>query len=199
MFEQLQNALNKQSPFPLPTPPDHPELIRLFHELQAYNQSVMQVITFALNDDLDLDDIPDGYLLQSRIDSFETTKPEEINFLEQVNKFKQDLDESLECALGYAENQQVPSGQLYTEVYQAQGQLDASIMLAFLKANGIDAFSSQESAGVTYGLTVGPLGIARIYARTNQVDEARNLIHGMVNSQFNDDIETPGISDSSDG
>ncbi len=61
-------------------------------------------------------------------------------------------------------------------VYIAHGVLDAEMMRAFLESNGIWAFIMQESVGLTYGLTMGPLGECKILVEPDNVAAARELI-----------------------
>lgn len=61
-------------------------------------------------------------------------------------------------------------------VYIAHGVLDAEMMRAFLESNGIRAFIMQESVGLTYGLTMGPLGECKILVEPHNVAAARELI-----------------------
>ena len=58
-------------------------------------------------------------------------------------------------------------------VYQARGHLEGEIILAFLEANSIKAGLVQESAGLTYGLTVGELGLVDVIV--NQADAERAI------------------------
>jgi hypothetical protein len=67
----------------------------------------------------------------------------------------------------------------WVQIYTANGQLDAAMMVDFLKANGIDATSMQESVGTTYGLTLGTLGEAMIYVPEEQKAAAEELINQM--------------------
>lgn len=67
----------------------------------------------------------------------------------------------------------------YVLAYKATGHILAESIVALLKSFGIDAFASQESAGITYGLTVGPLGEARIYVPENQLTDAQKLLEQM--------------------
>jgi hypothetical protein len=67
----------------------------------------------------------------------------------------------------------------WVHIYTAYGQLDAAMMVDFLKANGIDATSMQESVGTTYGLTLGTLGEAMIYVPEEQKAAAEELINQM--------------------
>jgi Leu/Phe-tRNA-protein transferase len=72
----------------------------------------------------------------------------------------------------------------WEQVYNAFGHLDASMIVDFLAAHGIEATSMQESLGSTYGLTVGPLGESRIYVAADQKDAAIALLEAMERGDF---------------
>jgi len=74
----------------------------------------------------------------------------------------------------------------YVEIYQANGLLEAETIRIFLESNGIKVFVSQESAGITLGLTVGPLGIARIYVPEENLEQAKRLISAMERGDLSD-------------
>ncbi len=74
----------------------------------------------------------------------------------------------------------------YVQVYTANGMLEAETIRAFLESMGIEAFVSQESVGMTYGLTVGPLGEARIYVPDDQVDQAIAALKEMEKGELNE-------------
>ena len=61
-------------------------------------------------------------------------------------------------------------------VYKAFGQLDAQMIKNMLEASGIPAQVSQESAGQTYGFTVGPLGEVDILVPQNFEQEAITVL-----------------------
>jgi hypothetical protein len=75
----------------------------------------------------------------------------------------------------------------WVQVYTANGRLDAAMLVDFLSANGIEATSTQESLGTTYGLTVGPLGEAKIFVPADKKEIAVHLLEQMENG----DLELP--------
>jgi hypothetical protein len=82
-------------------------------------------------------------------------------------------------------------------VYIGQGALDAETVRLFLESNGIPAFVIQESAGVIYGLTLGPLGEARVVVSADNEARAIHLLAAMEEGEFilpGDDIE-PGFDE----
>jgi hypothetical protein len=91
----------------------------------------------------------------------------------------------------------------YVQIYTAYGTLQGEMIRAFLESNGIKVFIAQESVGMTYGLTVGPLGEARIYVPVNQKEIAEKLLEemedGSLTSNENSDSELPeNLSDTED-
>jgi hypothetical protein len=72
----------------------------------------------------------------------------------------------------------------WIEIYTVSGQLNAAMIVDLLQANGIEATSMQESAGITYGIVMGSLGEARIYVREGQKDAAEELIRQMESGEL---------------
>jgi hypothetical protein len=57
-------------------------------------------------------------------------------------------------------------------VYTAEGMLEGEMIVNFLSSQGIEATASQESVGITYGLTIGPLGEVKIYVPEDKENDA---------------------------
>lgn len=77
-------------------------------------------------------------------------------------------------------------------VYVADGMLEAESVKILLESFGITAFVNQESAGTTYGLTVGILGEVDVIVPLTQVDEAKQIIADMESGKLennSDEIE----------
>ena len=70
------------------------------------------------------------------------------------------------------------------QVYTASGRLAAEIIRAFLESNGIEAIILQESAGGTYGLTVGPLGEVQVCVKEEMADQAREVLAAMDRGEY---------------
>lgn len=64
-------------------------------------------------------------------------------------------------------------------VYVANGKLEAESVKILLESFGIPAFVNQESAGSTYGLTVGPLGEVDVFVEDSNIEEAKKIITAM--------------------
>lgn len=69
-------------------------------------------------------------------------------------------------------------------VYTANGKLDAEMKKAFLESEGIKAMISQESAGSTLGLTMGPLGEVQILVPEHEEMHARQLLDDLQKGKF---------------
>jgi hypothetical protein len=82
-------------------------------------------------------------------------------------------------------------------VYTANGTLQAETIRLFLESEGVPATVSQESAGVTFGLTVGRLGEARVLVAAEDEQKAIELLDAMEEGEFilpGDDID-PGYDE----
>ncbi|EKD87772.1 MAG: hypothetical protein ACD_35C00220G0001 [uncultured bacterium] len=77
-------------------------------------------------------------------------------------------------------------------VYVADGMLEAESVKILLESFGITAFVNQESAGTTYGLTVGILGEVDVIVPLAQVEEAKQIIADMESGKLennSDEVE----------
>ena len=86
-------------------------------------------------------------------------------------------------------------------VYTTAGQLNADMVVAFLRSNGIKSFASTEAAGTVFGVPNSFMGRARIYVLEEDEDRARELLTAMdegemvlpedvdLTEQFEEDIE----------
>ena len=70
-------------------------------------------------------------------------------------------------------------------VYSAAGLLEADMLKAFLEAQGLQVYISQESVGRSLGLSAGSLGIVKLLVPESQVDEAKQLIDDIAEGEFN--------------
>jgi hypothetical protein len=69
-------------------------------------------------------------------------------------------------------------------VYTAQGMLEAEMIVNFLSAQGIQAMASQESVGMSYGLTIGPLGEVKIFVPEDMENEAHQALMEMEQGMY---------------
>ncbi len=89
----------------------------------------------------------------------------------------------------------VPSYSQFTEtVFQANGQLMAESTRLFLESFGIQSILGRESAGVVYGLTVGPLGEVDTRVIPENAVDSRILLDAMNKGYFilENDVEILG-------
>ena len=64
-------------------------------------------------------------------------------------------------------------------VYEAAGQLNADMIVAFLQSKGIDSYASMEAAGSVFGIQAGILGRAKVYVREEDEAEALRFLEAM--------------------
>jgi hypothetical protein len=64
-------------------------------------------------------------------------------------------------------------------VFTAHGMLEAEMIVNFLASQGIEAMASQESVGMTYGITVGPLGEVKVYVNEEVEADAHQALMEM--------------------
>lgn len=75
-------------------------------------------------------------------------------------------------------------------VYVASGGIEAESVKILLESFGLKAYVNQESAGRTYGLTVGPLGEVEVLVPSDQVEEALKIISDMNSGKLEDSPDT---------
>ena len=80
----------------------------------------------------------------------------------------------------------------YVYVYSVSGQLAGDIIRILLESINIPAIILQESAGITYGLTVGPLGEVKVYVPADKVDEAKEILLAAEEGKLNSSLY-PGL------
>lgn len=64
-------------------------------------------------------------------------------------------------------------------VYIANGIIEAESVKILLESFNIPAFVNQESAGATYGLSVGALGEVEVIVPIKYIDVAKKVINDM--------------------
>ncbi len=69
-------------------------------------------------------------------------------------------------------------------VYVANGMLEAESVKILLESFGISAYTNQESAGIAYGLTVGPLGEVEVCVPHEKIQEAKAIIEDMKSGKL---------------
>ena len=74
----------------------------------------------------------------------------------------------------------------WVSVFSAAGLLEADMLKAFLEAQGLQVFLSQESVGKTLGLSAGRLGEVEVLVPEEQVVDAKRLIDEIEDGKFYD-------------
>jgi hypothetical protein len=77
-----------------------------------------------------------------------------------------------------------PDSPEYVTVYTAYGQLAGEMVRILLESMEIPAKMQQESAGAVLGLTVGPLGEAKILVPLEYEAAAREVIQAMEDGKL---------------
>lgn len=72
----------------------------------------------------------------------------------------------------------------YVIVYVANGQLEGQMIRAFLESHGIQVLAYEESVGMTYGLTLAPLGQVDIRVPEAQAEEALQILADMQAGKY---------------
>ncbi|MGH2522011.1 MAG: DUF2007 domain-containing protein [Anaerolineales bacterium] len=83
-------------------------------------------------------------------------------------------------------------------VHTTAGAMQANIIKGMLEAAGIPATLSQESAGATFGLTVGAMGMVDVLVPEEHVAEAEELLAAMSQGKLDDSdstIDPKGLQD----
>jgi len=75
-------------------------------------------------------------------------------------------------------------------VYVANGMLEAESVRLLLESFNIPAFLNQESAGIAYGLTVGPLGEVEVLVPTRYITDAKQIITEMKSGNLENPDQT---------
>lgn len=81
-------------------------------------------------------------------------------------------------------------------VRTVHGQLEGQMIKIFLESAGIPAELSQESAGQTYGLTIGALGAVDILVPASMAEQAQELLDAYDRGELEEGPEA-GDEDSS--
>jgi hypothetical protein len=82
-------------------------------------------------------------------------------------------------------------------VYVANGMLEAETVKILLESFGIPAYTNQESAGIAYGLAVGPLGEVDVLVPMEHLADAQKIIEDMRSGKLENNGEA-GSEDLSD-
>lgn len=75
----------------------------------------------------------------------------------------------------------------WIQLAEVGGVEEASLIVSYLRANGVEAYAWQEGAGRALGLTVGELGASHIMIREDQLQLARLVLETEVERDSNGD------------
>jgi hypothetical protein len=72
-------------------------------------------------------------------------------------------------------------------IWKANGYMDAQLIKNYLESFGIAVYNFEESVGLSYGLTVGPLGEVELYVPTSQAEEAQQYMRQYAEASGQDE------------
>jgi hypothetical protein len=167
---------------------------RLNELLSDFNQHVIEETFAALQGDPNVREYSkleelELALGESQIDSSRQVQEEVNNLIEYKAHIEKLLELTNVLIVENAESTKSDLkvetfGELTTTVYNASGKLGAEMIRLFLESFGIRSQLIQESAGVTYGLTVGPLGLAEIRVSEEDSEQTREILQAMEEGIF---------------
>ncbi|MCX6054610.1 MAG: DUF2007 domain-containing protein [Chloroflexi bacterium] len=80
-------------------------------------------------------------------------------------------------------------------VFIANGILEAESVKIMLESFGIPAYINQESAGASYGLTIGILGEVEVIVSLANIERANKIISDMKDGKFEIDAQDDKYED----
>jgi hypothetical protein len=84
----------------------------------------------------------------------------------------------------------------WVPVYTADGKLAAEMIKITLESFGIPSVIFQESLGLVYGLTVGPLGENQVLVPSSKAVEAMEILKAMEDGRLEERDDNPGTKES---
>lgn len=84
----------------------------------------------------------------------------------------------------------------WVPVYTADGKLAADMIRITLESFGIPAVIFQESLGIVYGLTIGPLGENQVLVPSSRVAEAMDILKAMEDGSLEATDDNNGTKES---
>lgn len=67
----------------------------------------------------------------------------------------------------------------YELLFEAQGAMEANLIVSYLVAQGIEVVKIGAGAGEAFGFTMGPLGRVELYVPAAQIEAAETLLDEM--------------------
>jgi hypothetical protein len=72
-------------------------------------------------------------------------------------------------------------------IWKANGYMDAQLIKNYLESFGIAVYNFEESVGLSYGLTAGPLGEVELYVPISQAEEAEKYMRQYAEASGQDE------------
>ena len=157
------------------------ELSLLFKEYEDY---LIETTLYVLQGGLDIDEFPKKGLLESAFEE----QNEKADYLLDKKKMLNELEALIKLVVSEdlirITFDSVTPHTKFTPIFNANGQLEAESLKLFLNSLGFPVRIYQESAGVVYGLTVGPLGLAEIMVPEGDEEQANDILTAMEEGLF---------------
>ena len=143
---------------------------------------------FVLQGGLLFEEFPEMDRLESFLDSIKDNQNEIFTLLKSRKEVLDNLSGLLNYVISDKSIQNTFDGVTphtkFIGIYNASGQLEAESLKLFLNSLGFPVRIYQESAGVAYGLTVGPLGLAEIMVPEEDTEQAKDVLLAMEKGLF---------------
>jgi len=192
LAHELRDLILAQKHLPLDQMRDSSLPGNLFYALQRYEDFAMENAFAALQGSTDYSEYAENRYLDQLFENskkfvdeksttavgyFEKTKQR----LDRISKLTYDL---VQYNRSNEEPEEIPASELTETAYVANGQLNAEMIKLFLGSMGIQSRILQESAGVVYGFTLGPMGAAEIRVTKEDAEQAREILKAMEAGLF---------------
>ena len=191
---RLRDALLFHKRTEMPPSNEDPAIKELHDLLYGYDQYVIEETFSALQGDVKTLDFAEKLsLLDLVLQRFEDMNNQRSNALaDRMRKYKTQSDKLLDLALELKKENVLTEkktdekcfGDLTETIYNAKGMLEAEMIYLFLQSFGIFSRVIQESAGITFGLTVGSLGLAGIRVAEDDAKQTRAILKAMEEGVF---------------
>ena len=191
LAHEIRDLILAQKHLPLDQMRDSALPGNLFYALQRYEDFAMENAFAALQGGTEYTEYPeDQYIEQLFENSKKFVNHENAAAVQNFEKAKQRLDRICRLTSDLVQHnrsageEEIPASELTETVYVANGQLNAEMIKLFLGSLGIQSRILQESAGVVYGFTLGPMGAAEIRVTSDDSEQAREILKAMEAGLF---------------
>jgi hypothetical protein len=192
LAHEIRDLILAQKHLPLDQMRDSALPGNLFYALLRYEDFALENAFAALQGGTDYTEYPENQYLEKLFDnSKKFVDNENAITLQNFQKTKQRLDricrlakELIQYNSSAGEPEEILARDLTETVYVANGQLNAQMTKLFLESLGIQSRILEESAGIVYGITLGPMGEAEIRVTKEDAEQAREILKAMEAGLF---------------